>query len=166
MLGQHLVDIDVGADRLVLLQIADIDRLRAGNVVDEPEIGAGDELGRVADDRIFADAALEEALAASGRMISPRRSTRAVSDPPWPRPSSVTWVMTPMTCERPVSIARNLPTVTRSSGPASAGSGWRRRVACEPPTDATEPSTGLAGLVRAGSMSVSAFTVKVSGLPG
>ena len=37
MLAQHFVDVDVGADRCVLLEVADVDRVRARDVVDEAQ---------------------------------------------------------------------------------------------------------------------------------
>ena len=63
MLAQHFVDVDVGADGRVLLQVADVDRVRAGDVVDQPQLVADDQRGRIADRRIVGDAALEIVLA-------------------------------------------------------------------------------------------------------
>jgi hypothetical protein len=63
MLAQHLVHVDAGVDRDVLLQVSDGDRLGAGHVVDEPQLRVGDERGGIADGRIVGDAALEEGLA-------------------------------------------------------------------------------------------------------
>ena len=40
---QHFVDIDVGADRRVLLQRADVDRVGAGDVVDQPQLALRDQ---------------------------------------------------------------------------------------------------------------------------
>ncbi len=59
MLAHHLVDIDVGADRGVLLQLSDIDRGRPGGIEDQAEFVLGHEVGVVADHRIVRDAALE-----------------------------------------------------------------------------------------------------------
>ena len=59
MLAQHVVDVDVGADRRVLLQVADVDRVGARDVVDQPQLVARDQRGRIADRRIVGDAALE-----------------------------------------------------------------------------------------------------------
>ena len=47
----------------VLLQLADVDRVRAGDVVDQPELVARDQRGRIADRRIVGDAALEVGFA-------------------------------------------------------------------------------------------------------
>src|SRR5204862_5404286 len=63
MLAQHFVYIDVGADRYVLLQLSDVDRVGARNVVDQPQLVARDQRGRIADRRIVGDAALEIVLA-------------------------------------------------------------------------------------------------------
>ena len=60
MLAHHVVDIDVGGDRGVLLQRADVDRAGAGHVEDQPQLALRDEADGVADHRIFGDAALEE----------------------------------------------------------------------------------------------------------
>ena len=59
MLAQHLVDIDVGADADVLLQVPDVDRVGALDVVDQAQLVARDQRGRIADRRIVGDAALE-----------------------------------------------------------------------------------------------------------
>ena len=64
MLAQHFVHIDVGADRGVLLQVADVDRVGAGDVVDQPQLVARDQRRRIADRRIVGDAALEVVRAA------------------------------------------------------------------------------------------------------
>ncbi len=63
MLVQHVVDVDVGADRGVLLQVADVDRVGAGDIVDQAQLIARDQRGRIADRRIVGDAALEMGLA-------------------------------------------------------------------------------------------------------
>ena len=68
MLAQHLVHVDMRGDRDVLLEMADIDRVNRRDVVDEPQFGAADQVRRVADRRIFADAALEILLAACVRL--------------------------------------------------------------------------------------------------
>ena len=59
MLAQHLVDVDVGADRAVLLQVADLDHGLAGQVEHQAELGFADRQDRVADRRIGRDAAPE-----------------------------------------------------------------------------------------------------------
>ena len=61
VLAHHVVDIDVGGDRRVLLQRADVDRAGTRHVEDQPQLGLRDHVGRVADHRIFGDAALEVA---------------------------------------------------------------------------------------------------------
>ena len=63
MLVQHLVDLDVGRDRAVLLQIADVDDVGAGGVVDDAQHLAAERHDRVAHRRIIGDAAVEEAAA-------------------------------------------------------------------------------------------------------
>ena len=63
VLAHHVVDIDVGGDRGVLLQRADVDRAGAGHVEDQPQLALRDHLDGVADHRIFGDAALEEVAA-------------------------------------------------------------------------------------------------------
>jgi hypothetical protein len=60
MLAHHVVDIDAGRDRGVLLQRADVDGARAGHVEDQPQLVLRDQLHGIADHRIFGDAALEE----------------------------------------------------------------------------------------------------------
>ena len=45
--------------RRVLLQVADVDRVGAGDVVDQPQLVARDQGRRIADRRIVGDAALE-----------------------------------------------------------------------------------------------------------
>ena len=59
MLGQHFLDIDIGDDRRVLLQGADIDLVRSARRVDRAQFLIGDQLDGVADGRIVGDAALE-----------------------------------------------------------------------------------------------------------
>ena len=59
MLGQHLLDVDIGDDRAVLLQGADIDLVGAGGRIDRAQLLARDQLDDVADGRIMGDAALE-----------------------------------------------------------------------------------------------------------
>ena len=59
MLAQHFVHVDVGADGRVLLQLPDVDRVGAGDVVDQPQLVARDQGCRIADRRIVGHAALE-----------------------------------------------------------------------------------------------------------
>ena len=49
--------------RRVLLQMPDVDRVRAGDVVDQPQLVARDQRRGIADRRIVGDAALEIVLA-------------------------------------------------------------------------------------------------------
>ena len=59
MLGEHFLDVDIGDDRAVLLQGADIDLVRAGRRVDRAQFRIGDQVDGIADGRIVGDAALE-----------------------------------------------------------------------------------------------------------
>ena len=60
MLAQHLVDLDVGADRAVLLQLPDVDDVGAGRVVDGAQAVVAEEVDPVAHDGIVGDAALKD----------------------------------------------------------------------------------------------------------
>ena len=59
VLAEHVVDIDVGADRAVLLQVPDLDDRGAGDVEYQPQLAGADAHYRVADRRILRHAALE-----------------------------------------------------------------------------------------------------------
>jgi hypothetical protein len=59
VLAQHVLDLDAGADRGVLLQPADVDGIGAGGVVEQAQPVAAEQLDCVADDGIVGDAALE-----------------------------------------------------------------------------------------------------------
>ncbi len=63
MLGQHFLDVDIGDDRAVLLQRADIDLVGSARRVDGAQFLVGDQVDVVADGRIVGDAALEFRLA-------------------------------------------------------------------------------------------------------
>ena len=65
MLAQHVVDLDVGADRAVLLQVPDVDRVGAGRVVDGAQAVAAERVDPVAHHGILGDAALK----ADGRLV-------------------------------------------------------------------------------------------------
>ncbi|MGC0324952.1 hypothetical protein ABIG06_005581 [Bradyrhizobium sp. USDA 326] len=62
MLGQHLLDIDIGDDGAVLLEETHIDLIRPGWRVDRAQLLAGDQVDGIADGRIIGDAALEFGL--------------------------------------------------------------------------------------------------------
>ena len=59
MLAQHVVDIDVGADRRVLLQMPDLDDGITGHVEHQPQLAGADGHYEVPNGRVFCDAALE-----------------------------------------------------------------------------------------------------------
>ncbi|MGY3492604.1 hypothetical protein ACVW1B_002023 [Bradyrhizobium sp. USDA 4502] len=59
VLGQHLLDVDIGDDRTILLQRADIDLVRAARRIDRAQLLVRDQIGAVADGRIVGDTALE-----------------------------------------------------------------------------------------------------------
>ena len=59
MLGQHLLDIDIGDDGRILLQGADIDLIRSGRRIDRAQLLIADQFDGIADGRIVGDAALE-----------------------------------------------------------------------------------------------------------
>ena len=63
MLADHFGAVDVAADAGVLLQVPDIDRARAGHLVDDAQLGIGHHGDAVADRRIVGDAALEAGAA-------------------------------------------------------------------------------------------------------
>jgi hypothetical protein len=59
MLAEHVVDVDIGADRAVLLEMTDIDHRVAADVEHQPQLARPDQRDRIADHRIFRNAALE-----------------------------------------------------------------------------------------------------------
>jgi len=59
VLGEHLLDVDIGDHRAVLLQGADIDLVRPARRIDRAKILCGNEVDGIADRRIIGDAALE-----------------------------------------------------------------------------------------------------------
>ena len=59
MLGEHFLDVDIGDDRGILLQGADIDLVRSARRIDRAKLLVGDEVDGIADGRIVGDAALE-----------------------------------------------------------------------------------------------------------
>ena len=59
MLAQHVVDLDASTDGAVLLELPDIDRVRAGRVVDPSQIVASKQIDLVSYDRIIGNAALK-----------------------------------------------------------------------------------------------------------
>ena len=59
MAAHQMVDVDVHPDVGVLLQIADMGVVAVGGAVDHGEFGIAEQLGAVADVRVFGDAALE-----------------------------------------------------------------------------------------------------------
>ncbi len=59
MLAQHVVHVHVRADGGVLLEVADVDRVGTGDIVDQPQFVARDQGGGISDCRIVRDAALE-----------------------------------------------------------------------------------------------------------
>ncbi len=59
VLAQHVVDVDIGADRAVLLEMPDLDHGCACDVEDQPQLARAHRKHRIADRRIFGDAALE-----------------------------------------------------------------------------------------------------------
>jgi hypothetical protein len=59
MLGEQLLDIDIGGDRGVLLQGADVDLIRSNRCINRAQVLVGDQLDAVADGRIVGDAALK-----------------------------------------------------------------------------------------------------------
>ena len=59
MLVEHLVDVDVGADARILLQVADVDRVLVRRRVHRAQLLAGDRVHLVVDRRIDRHAALE-----------------------------------------------------------------------------------------------------------
>jgi hypothetical protein len=59
MLVQHFLDVDIGDDRWILLQGADIDLVGPGRRVDRAQLLVGDQFDGIADGRIVGDAALE-----------------------------------------------------------------------------------------------------------
>ena len=140
VLAQHLVDLDVGADRAVLLQVADVDGVGAGSVVDDTQGVAAERMHVVADHRVAGDAALEarearvDALDLAQQVDA--RSERAVGR-----------AATPVEVgddahdrDPPVSMARNLPTVVRAPSAASERADRASRtLAWAPVTDTTCP---------------------------
>src|SRR5437764_13038071 len=59
MLGEQLLDIDIGDDRGVLLQGADIDLIRSNRCIYGAKVLVGDQLDAITDGRIVGDAALK-----------------------------------------------------------------------------------------------------------
>ena len=59
MLAQHLIDVETGRDRGVLLQLPDLDHARAGILKDHSQLARADDAHRIADRGIAGDAALE-----------------------------------------------------------------------------------------------------------
>src|SRR6185369_1354115 len=66
VLGEHLLDVDIGDHRAVLLQGADIDLVRPARRIDGAKVLGGDEVDGVADRRIVGDATLEFGAFAAG----------------------------------------------------------------------------------------------------
>ena len=59
VLREHFLDVDIGDDRRILLQRADVDLVRSARGVDRAQFLTGDQLDAIADGRIMGDAALE-----------------------------------------------------------------------------------------------------------
>jgi hypothetical protein len=59
MFAHHVVDVDIGADRGILLQVPDIDRVGTGRIEHDAERVVADRDDRTADPGIAHDAALE-----------------------------------------------------------------------------------------------------------
>ncbi len=59
VLGKHFLDVDIGDDRTILLQRADIDLVRAARRIHRAQLLVRDQVGAVADGRIVGDTALE-----------------------------------------------------------------------------------------------------------
>jgi hypothetical protein len=68
VLGEHLLDIDIGDHGLVLLQRANIDLVGAARRVDGAKVLIGDEVDGIADRRIVGHAALEFGPLAAGNL--------------------------------------------------------------------------------------------------
>ena len=67
VLAHGVVDVDIGAERVVLLQMSDIDRVGTGGVEDDPQLLVPDRNDDAADARIEHDAALE--ISAAGLLV-------------------------------------------------------------------------------------------------
>src|SRR5258708_16639406 len=59
MLTEHFLDVDIGDDRRILLQRADVYLIRSRRRVDRSQILVGDQIDGIADRRIVGDAALK-----------------------------------------------------------------------------------------------------------
>jgi hypothetical protein len=70
MLAKRVVDVDVGGDCAVLLQMTDFDRRGAGNIVDQLQLAGSDGRRRIADGGIVADSALKLQRAAGALDLS------------------------------------------------------------------------------------------------
>ena len=143
MLGQHIVDVNIRGNRIVLLQMANIEDGRASDIENEPQLARRDFRSRIVNGWILSNPAMKvggfrRMLLNLAYEINVRRrvvflrACCAFAD---------TSVMTPASSEVPARIPMKLPTVGRATEV------WRRRpiVTCDPRTEITRPSDGVEG---------------------
>ena len=81
MPAQQLVDVDVDADRVVLLQVADVGVVAVRGAIDDPQFLLRHEDGAVADLRVALDAALEACHARDGAQLADQLQPRDAAGP-------------------------------------------------------------------------------------
>ena len=121
------VPLMIAADAGVLLQMADIDRARAGHLVDDAQLGVGHHGDAVADRGIVGDAALEAGAARGvahdlAHQVELRGRDKSLV-PAADGTSTETSVIMPIRSDVPLWMDRNLPTVARASSDAPACGG-------------------------------------------
>jgi len=137
VLGQHFFDIDVGDDRTILLQRADIDLIGPVRGIDRAQLLARDQLDGIADGRVVGDATLEfwtitvenfaqQVDAGSGNIIVRRRQVLAGKRPTVARISEIgVWLFakSPTRARDPRTEITRPRDVTLVPGSSRVGSG-------------------------------------------
>ena len=143
MLAQHVGCVDIGADRLVLVQVADLDHGLAGQVEHQAELGLcrPAEPGRRSPHRSRRRAEMCGRTVAGSR-ISPMTSILASAgrgSSPAPEVCAETSVMTPIRSEFQARTPTNRPTVTGACASASSDTGISATDTFAPRTETTCP---------------------------
>src|SRR5262245_22239465 len=144
VLAHHVVDVDIGADRVVLLQVSDVDRVGPGGVENDPQFIVSDRDDDAADPRIDHHAALE--VSAAGLVVDQLAEQIHLADSGgllWPSATLPrdTSQSAPITSERPFQMPRKVPTVTSElSSCGERSSVANCTITCEPATETTRPS--------------------------
>jgi hypothetical protein len=129
VLGEHLFDVDIGNDRTVLLQEADVDLVGSRRRVDRAQLLTGDQVDRVADGRIVGDAALEFRLVAGVEDLAEQVD----------RGNGDVTVGAPEIIEPAQRMLTKRPTVARTSEIGIRLSVKSPTRACDPRTEITRP---------------------------